>query len=337
MKATSITTALVAAAAGVNAQNSSSTMYVTEYYNSCDSTSTKPTMTATELLTYCPICEVGGMSTFEGGSFTIYETVYSAECSTGGFEDKTYTVTEPCPSSGLDRSAGYVPQGFTTTTMPCGCAENTPVPITAPIPALASATALPTISVMPTPPPAKNAAGPPAAAPAPTSPAGTPATSGPGAPVAAPAGDSPPAPANAAAPGPPAAPAAAPNTGNTSPAPANAAAPESPAAPAAAPDTGNSSPAPAPAPAAAAGSAPATDSPGSPGSPGSSTGAPAEAPAAVNPASPAGSQAGGVAPSSASGTNSTVPFTGAATYRVPSMKKAIAGLLALISAFAFVQ
>ena len=92
MKSTSVATVFVAVAAGVTAQNSSSTTYITkyEYYNSCDSTSAIPTVTDTDILTYCSICAARGMTTFEGGSFTIYETVLPAQCSTGGIEDKTY-------------------------------------------------------------------------------------------------------------------------------------------------------------------------------------------------------------------------------------------------------
>ena len=140
------------AVAAVVAQSSTST--VTEYYDDCTETPSGTeaplagtptgysTVTATDTITFCPICADIGMSTFPGGSYTTYKTVLQASCPTGGLEDHTYTITEPCPSSGLDREAStYMPQGFTTTTVPCGCAENTPVAITTPGPAYMSAAA----------------------------------------------------------------------------------------------------------------------------------------------------------------------------------------------------
>ncbi|KAK4692033.1 hypothetical protein P7C71_g5093, partial [Lecanoromycetidae sp. Uapishka_2] len=227
MRATDIV--LAAAAVASAAAQSTSTYF--EYYDSCTEPSGTatgpptgtptgyPTVTNTDTITYCPVCEAAGMKTFAGGSYTTYTTSYLAQCPTG-LEDKTYTVTEPCPSSGLDRQASdYIPQGYITTTVPCGCEENTPVAITTPGPALKAA-----------------AATAPAAAPA--VPTAAPAA----APAEAPAsGGSPPAPAEApASGGSPPAPAEAPASGGSSPAPAEAPASggSSPASPGEAPAVG---------------------------------------------------------------------------------------------------
>lgn len=229
------TSTVFLAAAGLASAVAQSTSTSTVYYDDCTETSgtatSYPTVTATDVITYCPICEDMGMPTFAGGSYTKYTTSYTESCPTGGLQEKTYTITEPCPSSGLDREAStYMPQGFTTTTIPCGCKENTPVPITTPGPAYKSAAA--------------NA---PAAAPA----VATAAPPGGSSPAAAPAeapasGGSSPAPAEApaSAVSSPASPEEAPATGGSSPAEAPAAAaPASAGAPAEAPASGDSSPA----------------------------------------------------------------------------------------------
>ena len=222
MKANLIATAAMAASA-VSAQSmtmtadptliapdpTSSTSTYTEYYNTC-TTSTEGIETATTTETYCPICEAMSMSTYPGGSLTTYTTVYKAQCPTG-IEDKTYTITEPCPSAGFEDD--HTPQGYVVTTVPCGCKENTPVAITTPGPAyVAAAKTLP--AAAPAAPSPKSApAGAPAAAPAaaPTAPAVAPAAAPAGAPAeAAAAPAAPGAPAEAPAEAPVAAPVGAP-------------------------------------------------------------------------------------------------------------------------------
>ena len=249
MKANLIVTAAMAAS-GVSAQSmtmtvdptlsgpapTSSTSNHTEYYNTC-TTSTEAIETATTTETYCPICEAMSMSTYPGGSLTTYATVYKAQCPTG-IEDKTYTITEPCPSAGLEDD--HTPQGYVVTTVPCGCKENTPVAITTPGPAyIAAAKTLPAAApAAPTPEsaPAGTSAVAPAAAPA--APAAAPAAAPVGAPAeAAAAPAAPGAPAEAPAEAPAAAPAGAPAE---APAEAPAAAPAG--VPAEAPAAGTAPP-----------------------------------------------------------------------------------------------
>ena len=129
------------------------------------------------------------MTSFPGGSLTTYTTVFSRVCPTGpqSLEEATYTVTEPCPSTGLARGPSYIPQGFTVSTVPCSVckAGKSEYAQTTPGPALASALAAP--AVAPAVPTAAAEAGkgaPPAAAPPAASP-GAPAAGVPGAPAAA--------------------------------------------------------------------------------------------------------------------------------------------------------
>jgi len=132
-----IATAIAIAAIGASAQITAAPSTVTEYYDDC---STLPEVTVTGTITdlYCDICTgvptITGAAELGGGTVTTYTTVYSQTCSTGGFTDVTYTVTESC-SSGLpeSRAASYVPSGFTTTTVPCGCEESTAVVLTVPV------------------------------------------------------------------------------------------------------------------------------------------------------------------------------------------------------------
>ena len=198
MKHAFVTAAVLAV--GATAQNSTSTS--TLYYNTC--TSTAPgTVTELSTLTYCPPCEAAGMTTFAGGSLTTYTTVFKQVCPTDAarLEDATYTVTEPCPSTGLARGASYIPQGFTVSTVSCSAcaAGKSQYAQTTPVPALASALAAPAAE-------GGNAA-PPAPAGAPASPP--------------PAGAASPANAENAAAA-PAAPGAAPPAENGAPAPAAA-------------------------------------------------------------------------------------------------------------------
>ena len=336
MKVATLAAGLVAVVTSVVAQTSYSTMTTTEFYDSCITSTGPGTVTATNTITYCPVCEAAGMNMFPGGSITTYVTVYDATCSTG-IEDKTYTITEPCPSNGLDRSAGYIPQGFITTTAPCGCPANTPVPITQPGPALASAAAknIPgPANAAPTPPagqpgpaaPVQPSGAP--AAPVPTSPAGAPGA-GPAGPVGPPGAPGAPgapgnSPAGAPAGGPAGAPAAAPGGGPGS-APAGG---SSPAA------GGSSSGAPGEAPGGASGPGGSSSPPSSNGAVGgSSPKAPGGAPAAKYPSSPSGAP-GGASPSGGSVTNNTVPFLGGAASVTPGMSF-VTGLMALIAAFRF--
>ena len=194
MKQASIAAAFLAV--GAAAQNTTSTYYT--YYNTCTSYGT---VTDTSTETYCPPCEAAGMTTFPGGALTTYVTAFKQVCPTG-VEDATYTVTEPCPSTGLPRGSSHIPQGFVVSTVPCSvCEEGTSefAQIT-PGPALASALASPAAApAVPTP------AAAPAAAPAPAAPGAAPpaapgaaspanaenaaaAPPAPGAPGAAPAG-----------------------------------------------------------------------------------------------------------------------------------------------------
>ena len=349
MRAATVATVAVAAVTSVAAQNSSSTYYTTEFFDSC-STSTGPnTVTATDIMTIgCPVCEAAGLTGFPSGTITTYVTVLPAICSTSpGIEQKTYTITEPCPSAGLPRSADYVPQGFVTTTAPCGCPENTPVPVTQPGPRLASALAKNVpggANAVPTAAPGQpGQAAPvnaPGVAPAPTEPAGAPGTS----PAGSPGGSN-------------ASPGAAPGSGSggspgAAPGSGSSGSSNSPGgAPAQAPAVGDSSSS-SPANAAPGGSSPGGSSPGgsSPGgsSPGgsapggspaggSSPGAPAGAPAAKYPSSPSGAPVGApgsASPSGGAASNGTVPFLGRAVPLTPGMSL-MTGFMALVAAFRF--
>ena len=335
-------------AVGATAQNSTSTRTV--YYNTC--TTSGGIVTATDIETYCPPCQAAGMTTFPGGSLTTYVTQYSQVCPTG-LEEATYTVTEPCPSTGLARGPGYIPQGFTVSTVPCSVCEagKSQYAQTTPGPALASALAAPAAApANPTSAAEAGSAAPPAAA----APAAAPGA--PGAPGAAPAN----APNSAAAPG-----AAAPaENGAAAGSPANA--PNAAAAPgaaapaengAAAPaGSGAGSPANSPNAAAAPGAAapaengaaaPAGSGAGSPANSPNAAAAPgAAAPAENGAAAPAGStyplpsQAGQVATANGapgSSGNSTAPFTGAASQlSTVDISSFIATLTALITGFVFV-
>ncbi len=151
------------------------------------------------------------MTTFPGGSLTTYTTTYSQVCPTG-LEEATYTVTEPCPSTGLARGPSYVPQGFTVKTVPCSVCEagKSQYAQTTPGPALASALAAPAAApAVPTSGAAAGTAAPPSAG-APAAAPGAPAA--PAAPAPAPAGAASPANAEnaAAAPAPAGSPAGAP-------------------------------------------------------------------------------------------------------------------------------
>jgi len=122
-----IATAVAIAAIGARAQISAAPSVVTEYYDDC-STLEPITVTGTITDLYCDLC-TGSMP----ATVTTYTTVYSQTCPTGGFTPATYTVTETCAGGcTASRGASYVPSGFTTTTVPCGCAESTPVTLTVP-------------------------------------------------------------------------------------------------------------------------------------------------------------------------------------------------------------
>lgn len=237
------------------------------------------------------------MSTFPGGSLTTYTTSYSRVCPTG-LEEATYTVTEPCPSTGLARESSYIPQGFTVSTVPCSVCEagKSQYAQTTPGPALASALAAPAAApAVPTSAAeAGNAA--PSAAAAPAAAGAAPAPGAPGAPAGAPAGAA---------------------SGAASPANAeNAAA--APAAPGAAAPAENG----ASAPAANGGSTPA--------------GSPAGAPAPYPLPSQAGQVAAASGAPSSNG-NSTVPFKGAANLvSVFGISSLITALATLITGFAFI-
>ena len=159
------------------------------------------------------------MTSFAGGSLTTYVTTFKQVCPTDAarLEDATYTVTEPCPSTGLARDSSYMPQGFTVSTVSCSACESgkSQYAQTTPGPALASALATPAPApAVPTPAAADGNAAPPAPA------GGSPAAPGaPGAPAgspAAPVGAASPANAENAA----AAPGAASPAGNGAAAPA---------------------------------------------------------------------------------------------------------------------
>ena len=227
-------------AVGAAAQNLTSTRI--EYYNTCTLTA-GGIVTATDTQTYCPPCEAAGMTTFPGGSLTTYTTVFSTVCPTGTphLEGVTYTVTEPCPSTGLDRGSSYVPQGFTVTTVPCSVCESgkSQYVQTTPGPALASALAAPAAApAVPTPAAGAGNATPPAGAPSAPAGAASPANAENAAAAPAPSGTASPANAESAAAAPAENGAASPaNAGNAAAAPAEngAAAPAGSSAGAAAP------------------------------------------------------------------------------------------------------
>ena len=313
MKQTFVAASLLAV--GATAQNTTSTRTV--YYNTC--TTSGGIVTATDIETYCPPCEAAGMTTFAGGSLTTYVTQYSQVCPTG-LEEATYTVTEPYPSTGLARGSGYIPQGFTVSTVPCSVckAGQSQYAQTTPGPALASALATPAAApAVPTSPAGSGSAAPPAAAPvAPgTPPASAPnSAAAPGA--AAPAENGAAAPAGSGAGSPASAPNAAAAPGAAAPAENGAAAP-----------AGSGAGSPANAPNAAA---PAENGAAAP------AGSASEAPAPY----PLPSQAGQVATANGapgSSGNSTVPFTGAASQlSTVDISSFIAALTALITGFVFV-
>ena len=232
MKQTFVAATLLAV--GATAQNSTSTRTV--YYNTC--TTSGGIVTATDIKTYCPPCEAAGMTTFAGGSLTTYVTQYSQVCPTG-LEEATYTVTEPCPSTGLARGSGYIPQGFTVSTVPCSVCEagQSQYAQTTPGPALASALATPAAApAVPTSPAEAGSAAPPAAAApaaAPVAP-GTPPANAPNS-AAAPAENGAAAPAGSGAGSPANAPNAAAAPGAAAPAENGAAAPAGSASEAPAP------------------------------------------------------------------------------------------------------
>lgn len=290
-------------AVGAAAQNSTST--TTKYYNTC--TTTAPaTVTDTNTVTWCPPCEAAGMTSFPGGSLTTYVATFKQVCPTDAarLEDATYTITEPCPSTGLSRGPSYVPQGFTVSTVSCSACEagKSQYAQTTPGPALASALATPAAA------PAVPA--PAAGAPAASGAAGTASPANAENPAAAPGSSGAAGPAGAASP---------------------AAAPVSPGAPAAPGAAGAASPANAENAAALPGSAsPAENGATAPGA-GSPLGNGAAAPY------PLPSQAGQVAAASgAPVTNGTVPFTGTANIISVGISSFITALATLVTGFAFV-
>ena len=49
-------------------------------------------------------------------------------------EEKPYTITEPCPTQGVARSSGYIPQDFSVTTVEStACVGQPMVAVTAPV------------------------------------------------------------------------------------------------------------------------------------------------------------------------------------------------------------
>lgn len=127
---------------------------VTTVYEGSDECSTSYTSTTTDTVTIdeCPECEDRSTSA-NPFVLTTYTTVYSALCPTG-LEDKTYVVTETCEKPGASLPAGYIPSGFTVTTVPCPvCTGSSSAVLTTPC----------DTSVAPT-PPATAAPGPPGAA-----------------------------------------------------------------------------------------------------------------------------------------------------------------------------
>lgn len=111
--------------------------YTTSTFIECTPTAAGGTITsyATMTSTVCDLCEhmsttmVGGMPVH----VTAYTTVYTNACPTG-LVPVTYTITESCTGmtptfTGPDNTnAGYMPPGFTTTTLDCGCDKETPGP-----------------------------------------------------------------------------------------------------------------------------------------------------------------------------------------------------------------
>ena len=99
------------------------------------------------------------MTPFPGSSITTYTTIFKQVCPTDAarLEDATYTVTEPCPSTGLALGPSHLPQGFTVTTVSCSACEagKSQYAQTTPGPALASYLATPAAApASPTPAPA---------------------------------------------------------------------------------------------------------------------------------------------------------------------------------------
>ena len=185
---------------------------------------------ATTVFQNCPVCAALGMTPYPGNSLTTYTTTMDAICPTG-LSMAAYTVTEPCPSTGLARSAGYVPQGFTVTTVPCPVCPSSPsVVITTPVPAPVLPTAgkgIPAAAnAVPTAPPAGSS---------PNAPADAPLNAPPNSPANAPANAPANSPANAAANSPANAPANAPGGGGSTPG-SNAAAAPGGSSPAGAPN-----------------------------------------------------------------------------------------------------
>ena len=313
MKQTFIATAFLLV--GATAQNSTSTFY--SYYNTCTLTG-EGVVTDITTATWCPPCEAAGMTTFAGGSLTTYVTTYKQVCPTDAarLEEATYTVTEPCPSTGIARGPSYIPQGFIVSTVSCSACEagNSQYAQTTPAPALASALAAPAAApAVPTPAAGAGNAAPPAAA-APAAAPASPAAGAPAAPGAAGAAS----PANAenaaAAPSAPGA-ASPPENGAAAPGAVSTAGAEAPA--------GSPAEAPAESPAGAPAGAPA----------GSPAGSPAGAPAPY----PLPSQAGQVAAAGgAPASNGTVPFTGTANVISVGISSFISALATLITGFAFV-
>lgn len=297
MKQTVATAAFLAV--GAAAQNSTSTKY--EYYNTC--TTTAPVVTDTNTVTWCPPCEAAGMTSFPGNSLTTYVTTYQQVCPTDAarLEDATYTVTEPCPSTGLARGPSYIPQGFTVSTVSCSACEagKSQYAQTTPGPALASALATP------------------AAAPAvPTPAAGTAPPANGENPAAAPGSSGAAGPAGAASPA---------NAESPAAAPGYSSAPSAPGA------AGAASPANAENAAALPGSA----SPAENGATAPNAGSPLSNGAAAP--YPLPSQAGQVAAASgAPASNGTVPFTGTANIISVGISSFITALATLITGFAFV-
>lgn len=154
---------------GVSAQVATvgGALTVTQYFSSVCTTPTATSYTATVTgtiqLTECPLCSgvgaPGGTTILPStsttlpysvllssalsssaaagaGTLTTYTTVYTAICSTasGGLAPVTYTVTEPCPTSGVPRPSTYIPQAFTVVTVSCPICQGMPsVTLTTPI------------------------------------------------------------------------------------------------------------------------------------------------------------------------------------------------------------
>lgn len=124
--------AMLGAAATVHAQS-----YTTSTFIECTATAAAGTVTSYQTMTstVCDLCE--HMSTTQVGGtpvhVTAYTTVYTNACPTG-LVPVTYTITESC--TGMtptftgpgNTNAGYVPPGYTTSMVDCGCDAQTPGP-----------------------------------------------------------------------------------------------------------------------------------------------------------------------------------------------------------------